>query len=290
MRHRWMVMLVVLVTTITTAQEALKQYDTLRAQAQGWATLRLWTGFINTYTPQDEMLEATEEVASCPASPAEDEHDLRQDAPAQAQSIEARMTGGQKHDAAGHVASVEASTPEPEHHADSQEATESAFEHTGEVAMLAETVAAMPVETDDRETEPAEPLDSSDDSAEEISALHSLREVRLAGRDRNQELEVIAPQAIEAASTDAALHRVRLASRAKARAMRRAIRVIQIQLDRAAKAELKTDRRISVVELPSVINTMQRTHESTGSIAALYPAAPQDESARQCAASMSGGE
>ena len=290
MRHRWMVMLVVMVTTITTAHEALKQYDTLRSQAQEWATLKLWTGFINTYTPQDETLEAAEEVASCTASPARDEHTLRQDAPAQARSLEARRTGGQKHDAADHVAGMEASTPEAEHHAGSQEATESAFEHTGEVAMLAEPVAATPEETDDRETEPAEPVDSSDDSAEEISALHSLREVRLVGRDRNQELEVIAPQAIEAASTDAALHRVRLASRAKARAMRRAIRVIQIQLERAAKTELRTDRRVSSVELPNVTNTTRRTHESTGSIAALYPAAPQDELMRQCPASMSGGE
>lgn len=289
MRHRWMVMLVVMVTTITTAQEALKQYDTLRAQAQEWATLKLWTGFINAYTPQDETLEA-EEVASCPASSAPDEHALRQDAPAQTKSLEARMTVGQKRDAADHVASVETSITEAEHHAGSQEATESTFELTGEVAMLAEPGDATPEETDERETESAEQVDSSDDSDEEISALRALREVRLVGRDPNQELDVVAPPTSEAASHEAALHRARLASRSKARAMKRAIRVIQIQLERAAKVELRTDRRVSVIEPPNLINTTQRTHESTSIIAALYPSAPQDELTRQCPASMSGGE
>lgn len=291
MKHRWMVMLVVMVTTLTTAQEALKQYDGLKAQARDWATMRLLTGFINAYTPQDDSLES-QEVVTCSASQMPSEPSLSQDAPAHARSLEAQIIV--RRDAANHIASVSLLTPETEHHNDSREVTEIEFERVGEVAMLSETVEVLPEETDDDVEETVEMLDSSDDSREEVATVHTLREVRRIDRALNHDLTVMAPPSSDAANLDAALHKARVASRAdaqaKVKAIKRALKVIQIQLEKAAKVELRTDRRDSSVELPGEIGTAQLAPESTGSITARYPLAPQDQITGEAPASPSRGE
>lgn len=292
MRHRWMVMLVVMVTTLTTAQEALKQYDGLRAQAQGWATLRLLTGFINAYTPQDDSTEA-QAVVTCSASQLRTERAHPLDAPAQeARFLEAQITV--KRDAANQLAGVESLIPEAGHHNDSPEVPESEFERIGEVAMLAETVEVLPEEPGDDVEEPAEFDDFSDDSSEEVATLHTLRDVRHTDRALNRDLTVIAPRKSDTASPVAALHKARLASRTeaqlKARTIRRALKVIQIQIEKAAKVELRTDSGDLSVELPNEIVTAQLAPESTGGIAARYPLTMQGLVTGQATVSTSGGE
>jgi len=259
-------MLVVMVTALTTAQEALKQYDGLKAQAREWATLRLLTGFINAYTPQDESLEA-QAVTSCSASQMPSEPSLPLNTPAQgARFLEAQFVV--KRDAANQVASVELLTPETEHHNDSREVTEIEFERTGEVARLPETVDVSPEDTGDDVEEATEQVNSSDNSAEEVATVHTLREVRHTGRSLNPDLTVIAPPASEAANLDAALHKARVASRAEAqakvKALKRALKIIQIQVEKAAKVELRTDSRDSSVELSNETGTTQLAPESTG--------------------------
>jgi hypothetical protein len=290
-----MVMLVVMVTTLTTAQEALKQYDGLKAQAREWATLRLLTGFINAYTPPDDSLEA--KAATCSASQMTSEPTLPQDAPAQAaRSIEARIN--LKRDAAAHVAGIEFPTPEAEHHNDSrvvtEEIAETGFEHIGEVAMLAETVDASPEETIDDAEETAEPLNSSDDDSDEVATVHTLREARRTDRALNRDLTVIAPSASDAAKLDAALHKTRVASRAdaqtKVKVLKRALKVIQIQIEKAAKAELRTSRGVSNVELPGEIGATPLTPESSGGMTARYPPAPHEQLTGRAQASLSTGE
>jgi hypothetical protein len=280
-------MLVVMFTTITTAQEALKQYDTLKAQAHEWATLRLWTGYISAYTPQDEPLEAQAVACSVSAAPVENSHS--QDAASQAHSIEAQSASFQKRHAANHVTNVEVSTIEDKHHDDSMEAGESAFESIGELALLAGPSDAEQEAARERASETAETNNPSGNDTEEVSPVRRLREVRFVNRTLSRELAQPAPLASEAAGTDAALRKARAASRAdaKAKALRRAIRIVQIQLERAARVELRTDVRVSGVELPKEINITLPTLINNGSIATDYPAVSQDYGTRPAPASMS---
>src|SRR5215210_5577108 len=93
MRHKWTAILVVMFTTLTTAQEALKQYDAFKAQAGTWATLSLWTGFLSTYETPAEPLQA--HVTTCQA----EQHGSQAQqsyAPALAQTIRRESLRGHK--------------------------------------------------------------------------------------------------------------------------------------------------------------------------------------------------
>jgi hypothetical protein len=286
-----MVMLVVMVTTLTTAQEAFRQYDGLKAQARDWATLRLLTGFINAYTPQDDSPDS--QGVTCSVNQTPSESSLAHDAPAQDAGFrEAQIIV--KRDTSNHVARVALLTPEAEHHSDSLEASEIESEHAGEVAMLAETVEALPEDMDDDVEETTEQHNSSDDNAEEGATVHRLREVRRIDRTLNRDLTVTAPTASDTASLDAALHKARVASRTdaqmKVKALKRALKVIQIQLEKAAKVELRTGRGNSRIEQAGEISTSLQTPESTGSMTARYTLAPQGQITVRAQASLSTSE
>src|ERR1043165_7767386 len=70
-RHKWMVLMVVLVTTFATAQEAVKQYDGFREQANEWASSRLLASLLNTSAAPDEgspeAQNTSSTVATCSA-------------------------------------------------------------------------------------------------------------------------------------------------------------------------------------------------------------------------------
>ena len=77
-RHKWMVLVVVVVTTFATAQEAVKQYDGLREQANEWATSRLLASLLNTSAPGEELIETqTVSNSSCSVEERRDEQPAR---------------------------------------------------------------------------------------------------------------------------------------------------------------------------------------------------------------------
>src|SRR5215210_2115291 len=202
MRRKWMTLLVVMITTMTTAQEAFKQYDGLKAQAERWATLRLWTGFLSAYTPQDEPLEA--QAFACSAYPAPSEPTQHRVAIAPGHAIEIQSAQDQERHSANHVAPLEALALEDEHRDEAAQAGERASARIEEIALLAE-------HGDDAAQETGEQMEAStythglsEDRHEEVATIEALREVRLVSRTVNRESAETAPHAAADASTDTA--------------------------------------------------------------------------------------
>jgi hypothetical protein len=260
-----MAMLVVMITTLTTGHEALKQYDTLKAQADEWATLRLWTGFLSAYTPQDETLEA--QSATCSALPAPVEHE-RNAALTPRLSIEIQYDVNQNRGASNHVARVEILNHEDGRPEDSVDVDERAVDERASESM--EEVAFLAGQDDTRTEETSECVDEStvtaslsDDELEGASTIDALREVRLISRTVNRELAETAPLAAEAAQRSRAASRAE--AQAKVKAMRRAVRVIQIRLERASRPELRTKSIDSMIELPGRADAPLPSASSTAS-------------------------
>jgi hypothetical protein len=274
MRHKWMVMLVVAITTLTTAQEAFRQYDDLKSQAATWATLRLWTGFLNAYTPQDEPFQA-QQLTNCSASVPASAQAQRPVATVLDQGINIKSVKSRKQESSGPLARVEVPARDDNHRGDSFATAAKAPDSIKEVALLTETSGLE--EIGEHVDVPAEPVAASDDS-EADSAGHTFAEVRFVSRAANRTAAETAPPLLagDADAGAASRRQTRLASRAqslKARAMKRALKTLQIQLERTTRQELKiAEIRI---ELPHGINTTLRVVGSTNIIAADLPSSPR---------------
>ncbi|HEV2912400.1 MAG TPA: hypothetical protein VGX92_03695 [Pyrinomonadaceae bacterium] len=266
MKHKWMTVLVVVVTTMTTAQEAFKQYDSFRAQTEGLATLRLWTGFLNAYAPQEEAAAEEEETpaerkaVTCSVNQMPGDASSLHETAAPAVAIEIRKVENRKQDEAGHFARVLVSALEVEHEGLPDEARTEALEHTGEVALL-NRVGGSDDETEEkglRDTE-TEPVNASDDEGDAHVTRRVLREIRFAGRAADADQIEAASQERDADTQDRGAdspvapteRSTRAATRAKAKA-KRALRVLQLHLDGAARAELRKAARDGMASPPTL--------------------------------------
>ncbi len=239
MRHKWMAALVVTITTLTTAQEAFKQYDGLKTEAAAWATMRLWTGFLGSYTPPDEPYRA--QLTTCHVGPTSEEPQ-QSAAPSLAQTVRSESAGARRQQAANEAPRVELFSLDDDHRSASVEAVREALASVREVELLNAH--------EDREAEgPGEQSDETDVE----QASHRLPKVRFASGPVMEAAPLIA----DADSDEALRQQTRAASRTqaqKARAMKRALRFLQIFRDKAAKQELSRVERESMIELLDGMN------------------------------------
>jgi hypothetical protein len=247
MRHKWLVILVAMVTTLTTAQEALKQYDGLKAQAAAWATSGLWTGFLNSYDQPSTTLRAQANTYPVIQPSRESQQPDRQ-ALAQTIRIERVKAHGPEQSARAVTAQL---LPLEDNHQDGEaQAVKQALESLGEVALLADTSKLEePDEQIDERAEPVRALPVRQDENGIDLAGHTLRTVRLLSLAPGRTATDAGPLTTDA-DPEAALRQTRAAARAqKSRAVKKALRLLQLQLDRAARQELSRAERELTTEL-----------------------------------------
>jgi hypothetical protein len=276
MRHKWMVIMVVMVTTLTTAQEALKQYDSLRAQAATWATSGLWAGFLNSYAqPAEQAPQSFRAQAETCSANQPGQQPQPSDRPALAQTIRIEIVKAERPEQPTRTPRAELLPLTSNHREGRAEASRQLGPTAQEVALL---VAARELEATGELVEetagPIHVLTGGQDGNELELAGHTLRTVRVAG---------FAParaQVTEANPLSADLRQTRsdAATRAQAqkvKAMKKALRLLQLQIDRAARQELSRAQRETITGLPyELAMSLVATDEAAGSIAANLPLAP----------------
>jgi hypothetical protein len=263
MRHKWMAILVVMFTTLTTAQEAFKQYDAFKTEAAEWATLSLWTGFLSADAPQSAPLQA--QLTNCDADQPRS-HAQQPYAPALARTIRVESIRAHKQDSSTPSINVEVLALDDDRHKDSFEAGREALARIREVELLG---------TPDRET--GEPFEHRSLRAEPFGPLpelntadltvHALQRVRQAAEDEAAPLAAVA-------DSEAALRQTRDASRTQAqknRAMKRALKVLQLRVDKAVRQELSWDKSEITVDWPNGLNIALGARGGPNSIAASLP-------------------
>jgi hypothetical protein len=235
-----MVLLVVVVTTFATAQEAVKQYDGLREQANEWATSRLLASLLNTSAPGEELIE-TQTVSSsstiCTAEEIRDEQPARQQSATLAtyHLIETKSAGAPQLDEATDIAVNETPATFDTQHFELSEADRESFERLDEVALLTDKNQFAQLEALTQPEEAKEPVGAPDaDDTEDDSIVHTQETLHFINR-------VITETPARISETDILAIRARAAADARAhqRAARRAIRVLQERTERPVKFEFK---------------------------------------------------
>lgn len=265
MKHKWTVMLVVLVTTIVTAQEAFKQYDDLKAQAAAWATSRLWASLLSTPSaPEEESPE--EQRAACTAQK------LPTDNSRQSQSLmssHANDTGNtnshEERAAANQTIKNESDALEDKHHFDTSEATAEPFEQTSEVALLTEQSSVEAEEGGQPEALSAEPDTNSaqDDAVDEDSRRYAeQQEAHSISRALKHAVAEEISNGVDL-SVPAQETRALVETRAQARAIRRAVKALHDSIDRSKRIELRIIRRERRVDPHDAANISLRAENSS---------------------------
>jgi hypothetical protein len=239
-RHKWMVLVVVVVTTFATAQEAVKQYDGLREQANEWATSRLLASLLNTSAPGEELIE-TQTVSSSAICSAEG---IREEQPARQQPatlatyhvIETKSAGAPQLDEATHIA-VNDETPATfdTQHFELSEADGESLARLDEVALLTDKNQFAELEALSQPEEAKEPEGAPDaNDTEDDSIVHTQEALHFINR-------VITETPPRISETDISAIRARAAAdaRVQQRAARRALRVLQERTERPVKFEFK---------------------------------------------------
>jgi hypothetical protein len=265
MKHKWTVMLVVLVTTIVTAQEAVKQYDDLKAQAAAWATSRLWASLLSTSSaPEEESPE--EQRADCYAKePTGD--DSRQ--PQSLMSTHVNDTeniNGDERAAVNQTIRSESRALEDKHHFDANEATAETFERTSEVALLTEQSNVEAEEASLPETLSAEQdtTTTQDDAVDEDSPVHAdQEEAHSISRALKRAVAEEVSTGVDA-STPVQETRAAVETRVQARAIRRAVKALHDSIDRSRRIELRIIRRERRVDPHNAAHISLRAENSSG--------------------------
>jgi hypothetical protein len=289
MRHKWMVIMVVMVTTLTTAQEALKQYEGLKAQAAAWATSGLWTGFLNSYEQPSETLRAQSNTCSV-IQPGEESQQSYH--PALAQTIRMESVKAHRQEQSARALHPELLPLEDNQHDDHVEAVEQALESAGEVARLADTGEPEGAgEPGAQAADAIRALPGRQDEDEVNLAGHTLRALRLVSFAPGRAATDASPLNA-AADPEAALRQPRAAAprvqAQKVRAMKKALRLLQLQLDRAARQELS--RAEIETELPDeLIMALIAADSDDQSIALNLPSAPPQPAALPATMTSVGG-
>lgn len=236
-RHKWMVLVVVVVTTLATAQEAVKQYSGLREQANEWATSRLLASLLNTSAPGAELIE-TQTVSSsfvtCSAGERSDEQPVRRQ-PATLttyRTIGIKSTAASQRDEAIHIAVDENSAQLDRQHFELSETDGESLEHLEEVAVLTEKNQFAELDALGLLEEAKEPdaHDAEDDSiAHTQTAIHFINRIITEAPPATSEMDITAAVRARAAAD----------ARAQQRAARRALRVLQERTDGGVKFEMK---------------------------------------------------
>ena len=260
MKHKWMAMLVVLVTTIVTAQEAVKQYDDLKAQAGAWATSRLWASLLNTSAPEEKSLEA--QPATCSVKETTAAHS--QETPMPVQVVVIKGFNGQQRDAvASQPIRIELAALEDKQHSEPSEAATQTFERIGEVAQLTEHSGEETEESNTPAEQPsAEPDTAEGDAVDENSIEHAEPDVHVNTRTLNR---AVAEEVAHVVDASAPVQETRSAfeTQARLRAIKRAAKALQ-DVERGRRIELRIIRRGNPVERPSPTSISLRAENSYG--------------------------
>lgn len=266
--------MVVLVTTLTTAQEALKQYDGLRAEAAEWARLGLWAGLLSSYVPQTEPHRAQPET--CSAKPAGERSQQSYQA-ALAQTLKSEKDRAHGQDQTSSSGRALLSTLADNHrHASVEAITDAA---ASAVALLTTARDAELEALGEQISETAESPGALPDERDEhdgvAPTVHTLRTVRIAGLAADPGATDTASRAA-VADSEAALRETHAArSQAqKVKAIKKALKAIQIQLDRATRQELSRAETEAASESPYEMVPALDAVESASFIAADLPLAP----------------
>jgi hypothetical protein len=259
MKHKWMAMLVVLVTTVVTAQEAVKQYHDLKAQAGAWATSRLWASLLNNSAPEEKSLEVQPAMCSVkqtPTNPSQETWMPRQ-------VIVIKGFKDQQRDAASQPIRIELSALEDKHHNDPGEAAADKFERIGEVALLSEQTGGEAEERSQPEALTAEPDTATDDAVDENSIDHAEQEVHVISRILNRAVTEEVSQVVDASAPS---HETRAAfeTQARLRAIKRAAKALQDNVERGKRIELRIIRRGNPVDRSSPTSISLRAENSYG--------------------------
>jgi hypothetical protein len=263
-RHKWIVLMVVLVTTLATAQEAVRQYDGLREQANEWASSRLLASLLNTSAPAEASPEAqtTAVAATITSCSAEERKDLEPSVREQSatlslhqlietKSAEARPVAG----AATRIALDEIPAPLDRQHVELGEADRETLEAHNEIALLTNKnhEVELPESLDQSEEIEAPERAPVEHDTDYDSSVHATPEMHFINR-------IITAASPRVSETDIEAVRARAAADAlvQTRAARKALKVLQERSGRPIRLELKIIRK----------------GDQPGGIAPLPPAAP----------------
>jgi len=238
-RHKWMVLVVVAVTTFATAREAVKQYDGLREQANEWATSRLLTSLLNTSAPVEELIE-TQTVSSsstiCAVEERSDEQPVRRQLATLTtrQSIKTKSNVAPQLEEVMHVAVNETPAQLDRQHFELSDADRKSLERLNDVALLTEKNQFAGLEALGELEETQEPENERDDHAEDDSIAHTQAAIHFVNR-------VLAEVPARMSETNIKAVRARAEADAlvQQRAATRALRVLQERTERRVKFELK---------------------------------------------------
>ncbi len=274
MRHKWMMALVVLITTVVTAQEAVKQYDDIKEQAGAWATSRLWASFLSTNAPEEELIE--EQAVTYSVKEITGDHSPRQETrmPGQVNDIKSISIVQQRARAESHTTRVELPALKDKQHNDPNPAGEAALERISEVALLTEQAGVEAEEPGQPETQTTEPDATENDTTENHSIIYA--EQREASFNSRTLKRISAEESLLA--VDAATlvpHTITVSeARAQARAIKRAIKALQETVDRGRRIELRIIRRERRVETQNGTSMSLRAQINPTSLAATLTDAP----------------
>lgn len=239
-RHKWMTMLVVLVTTFATAQEVARQYDGLREQANEWASSRLLASLLNTSAPEEVLLEAqavSAVSASCSAVERSGEPARQRATQTTNQLIETKSATVQQRDEASHIAINGIPAPLDTQHVELSEARRELLESITEVALLADKNHAVELEALGQPEAIEEQSSAPEDNdADADSDIHAKPEMRFINR-------VITEAPPRASETDINVARAAIDARVQTRATMRAVRILQERAGRPIRLELKIIRK-----------------------------------------------
>lgn len=238
-RHRWMVLVVVAITTFATAHEAIKQYDGLREQASEWATSRLLATLLNTSAPAEELTDAQTVYASSRSV-----EQIRAEQPARQQSAPLttyRLTksvssGAPQSDEATLIAVNETPARIETQHFELSEDDQESFERLSEVALLAEKSQAAKLDALGHLEEANEPEGAAgDDDAVDEAIEHTRAAIYFDNRANiegtphvGETMDIIAVRARAAAD-----------SLVQLRAARRALRALQERTVRPVRSGMR---------------------------------------------------
>ena len=283
MKHKWMAMLVVLVTTVVTAQEAVKQYDNLKAQAGAWATSRLWASLLNNSAPEEKSLEVQPATCSVKETPDASLQETR----TPGRIIVIKGFNAQQRDAASQPIRIELTALEDKQHSDRSEAAADKFERLSEVALLTEQSGGEAEESNAPEAQiTAEPDAAGDDAVDESSIVHSKQDVQVISRTLNRAVAEEVSHVVDARSAPVRETHSAFETQAHLRAIRRAAKALQ-DVERGKRIELRIIKRGGSVDPPRPTSISLSAENISVPPAEDFPDAPPSQIASQHTASLS---
>jgi hypothetical protein len=233
-----MVLIVVLVTTFATAQEAVKQYDGLREQANEWATSTLLSSLLNTAAPEEELVQAQLTAvtsSSCSAAERSDEPAQQPATQTASHQVETKSAALQHRDEAIRIAVNESPAPVDTQHIELSEAGREALDSINVIALLTDKDHGAELESlsqpegmEEPESAPVDHDEDADSDAHAKPELHFINRVITETSPRLSEADI---NAIRARAASDALVQIRAA--------RRAVKVLQERAGRPIRVELK---------------------------------------------------